>query len=133
MGMRPLTRDILLPSLCDRAAAKFVQQLTRCQAENPQERMLFHVFRSAAASSIDLRTWWPPNSPRVAVHMNCIGLSAIDLCFVHPVLPHKSGARLGSAQAACSSQGSLKGPLEKHRGTMCRSSTAAAMHGPYIG
>ena len=49
MGVRPMTRDILLPFLCDQAAAEFVQQLTRCQAENPQERMLFHVFRSAAA------------------------------------------------------------------------------------
>ena len=80
MGLRPLTRDILLPTLCDRAAAKFVQQLTRCQAENPQEQMLFHVFRSAAAS--DLRTCCNPGCPRVehAVQLNCIGLFAIDLC-----------------------------------------------------
>ena len=80
MGVRPLTCDILLPNLCDQAAAQFVQQLTRCQAENPQERMLFHVFRSAAA--FNLRTCCPFRVEH-AVQLNNIGPFANDLCSCH--------------------------------------------------
>ena len=79
MGVRPLTRDILLPSLCDQAAAKFVQQLTRCQAENSQEGMLFHVFRSAAAFSMDLRTHCPPTALMLNMRYSCIASGSLPL------------------------------------------------------
>ena len=79
LGVRPLTRDILLPKLCDRAAATFVQQLTRCQAENPQEQMLFHVFRSAAAFSRDLRTRCPPTALMLNMRYSCIALGSLPL------------------------------------------------------